>query len=142
MELQYSVVERKINKFIEKYGAAELINYLEKYDTIVNKNDYGIWLEAKLRTSQEFGIPVAELDGIYPNVDARRVLVHICDRHVRMNRKAMAQLLNLSLRSIEGYIQYTDFMCSEKGAKVRADFHEHYHNILNKFKEWLSSRKI
>jgi hypothetical protein len=143
MDMQYSVVEQKINKFIEKYGIGELIRYLEKYDTIVNKSDYEIWLTLKENTAEEINIPKAEMDGIYTkttNVDARRIAVYIATNVIKINRPALASFLNVSVRTICNYISYTVFMLEKKN--VRPDFYEHYDNVYKKFNEWLNNRKI
>jgi len=141
--VNFSVIERKMSRFINLYGSDELIRYLDNYDRHFDKNGSDIWLKIREIACNEYNIPNAQILRNFraiKSVDARRAAVYCAVINGKLSIKNLSALTEMSKRNLYSYKDTAEQWIMDP--RQYPDFIKKFEIISKKFLAWLNNRTI
>lgn len=133
MEIK-STAEIEIQKFVINYGAEQLISWLKQFDKVINSRDYPLYRSLEREACKACGISLSDMHmfSLNPCTNCKRIISFVAFHQLKLSVPSIANLLNMSERSINNYIkEVEDWISAPKGNKV---FIEQYNHVIENFK--------
>ena len=135
----YTKLEVEIQKFVSKYGADELIKWLNEYSKIISQSDYNTFHRIQKFTCETYNIPIADINnskysGEAEYADAKKIITFLTYRQTKLQKKHLTMIQGCTLRTIYNHIQDVEFRI--KNPKAFKDFAINYQNIINKLEAY------
>jgi hypothetical protein len=129
-----TTVEIKIQKFVQNYGAEQLICWLDHFDTIINSKDYPLFRTLEKEACKSCGISLADMKcfSTTPCTNTRRIISFIAHYQLKLSVQSIAHLLNLSDRTVNLYIKDAEDWIN--APKSNRTFIEAYNRVIENFK--------
>lgn len=132
-DIAKSTLEIKIQKFVIQYGAEQLIEWLDEFDTLGGQNRFKQFKKLEKLACQAFDITIADMhrQSIAACTDAKRVISFIAMNHIGLSQIVISKLLgNISLRSVAYYIKDSEEWLQTP--KMNKPFVSAYNIVLEK----------
>ena len=129
--LPRSTLELKITKFVMQYGAEELINYLDDFDSVIDKENHCRFRLLEKTACESCGITISDMRKLTNNqcTNAKRIISFIAHHSLKLPIATISKLLgNMADRSINYYIRDVENWLSVP--KANREFIEIFNKVV------------